>query len=273
MKRFCILLAGVLCAVSAVQAGDEAPAIVVRRDGRALRAFLQNLDAVALTVRLDKATANSQIKREDLQRVEFGHRSFDLTQLQGQYNKTDYAGVISVLEPVTTPYRGFVSVSNNLGAAFCLLLESYVAAGNTDQADRLAAVLATDPNPDVQSVALICRALSAVKRNDSASAETMLEKIKQPAARLYIKARAEQARNQPVAAIQTVVQLIAEYPNDMRWMPPAELLAAQLYLQMGMTNAALTTARQTMKFYAGMPAAVEAGTLYSTLEKSTAKPE
>jgi len=60
--------------------------------------------------------------------------------------------------------------------------------------------------------------------------------------------------------------VVAQHKNDMKWLPPSELLGAELYLEMGRTNSAFVTARQTQKIYAGMNFGKEAEAMRSKLE-------
>ena len=273
MKRFLVLLIIGSVLAPAVKAGEEAPAVLERKDGRALRVFLQNCTNGHLIVRLDQASADTQTKLDDVNQLQFSHVKYDEEAVQKNFNQADYASVISVLGPVTTPYRNYVFISNNLETVFCLLMNAHLEKGNFSRARDWADRLLANGNPVVQLAAQTGRALAALGENDLPAAEAMLSKIQQPAAKLYIQACIERSKKQPKAAIQTAVKLIAQYPNDMDWMPQTELLCAELYNEIGLTNSAISTARQTEKLYAGTNIEKEAQALRSRIEKSTAKPE
>jgi len=273
MKRIYLLFLGVILTGSAVKAGEESPAVLERKDGKAVRVFLQNCTASNLIIRLDAASSDTQIKLDSISQLQFSHAKYDEKMVRQYFNQADYASVISVLAPVTAPYKNFVFISNNLEMAFCLLMNAHLEKGNFAEAKDISDRLLLNGNPAVQLMAQTGRALAALGEQDWQSAESMLLKIQNPAAKLYIQACIERSKKQPKAAIQTAVKLIAQYPNDMEWIPQTELLCAELYNEMGMTNAAVSTARQTEKIYTGMNVEKEAKVLRLQIENSTAKPE
>lgn len=267
MKSFFMTLAGVLLLISSVRANDQAPAVFERQDGRALRVYLQGRDETAVTVRLDKAAADTRVKTGDIKFFRFSHRPYDPQAVQQLFDQARYSEVVSGLEPVAMPYLDYAGISNNLETAFCLLMRAYYEDGNYVKTRDLATQLIRNPNPDVQLQAFVFQALSALEQGDLLSAESLLSSINSPSAKLYVQARIQNAQKHPKNAIQTVVKLIAEYPNDKDWLPPAELFCAELYHRMGMTNAASVTARQTANLYKGTYIEQEAKALREIIEK------
>ena len=85
------------------------------------------------------------------------------------------------------------------------------------------------------------------------------------AAKLYLLACVQRVQNEPKKAIQTVTSIIAEHGNDVEWLAPSELLSAQIYLDMAMTNSAVNTARQVMNMYAGTYVSGDAARFYNRL--------
>jgi hypothetical protein len=248
-------------------ADDMASAVLERQDGRGLQVFLKRLDATNITIRLDKATADTQLKLEEVKFLNFNHTPYDQQSVEKRFNEADYRGVIDILEPVAAPYSGYASIRNNLEDPFCLLMNAYFENKNFAQSRRLATFLSANQNPEVKSKALVFQALSSLNEGSAAAVSNLLPQIINPSARLYVQACTEHAQKQPKAAIQTAIKLIAEYPNDKEWLPQTELLCAQLYYEMNMTNAAAVTARQVQKFYAGTYVAKEAQILRSKIEK------
>lgn len=273
MKRIYIFFLGAVLIGSIVMAGEEAPAVLERKDGKALRVFLQNCISSNLIVRLDAASSDTQIKLDSINQLQFSHVKYDEKAVRQYFNQADYAAVIAALEPIVTPYRNYVFISNNLETVFCLLMNAQLEKGNFLQAKDISDRLLANENPAVQLAAQVGRALVAIGENDQLTAETMLSKIQQPAAKLYVQACIERSKNQPKVAIQTAVNLIARYPNDMDWLPQTELLCAELYNEMGLPNSAISTARQTEKIYTGMNVEKEAQALRLRIENTTAKPE
>lgn len=267
MKSFFSILAGASLLVSAAQADDGAPAVFERQDGRVLRVYLQGRDETTVAVRLDKAVADTRVKVSDIKFLKFSHRPYDQQAVQQLFDQARYSEVIAGLEPVTAPYLDYAGISNNLETVFCLLMKAYYENGDYVQTRDLSARLIRNQNPEVQLQASVFQSLAALKQSDLLSAESLLAGITSPAAKLYVQAGIQNAQKHPKAAIQTIVKLIAEYPNDKDWLPPAELFCAELYYQMGMTNAASVTARQTANLYKGTYIEQEAKALREMIEK------
>jgi tetratricopeptide (TPR) repeat protein len=273
MKRIFTLLAGVAVLASVAQADEKSLAVVERSDGRALRVFLKQIKGEILVVQLDKASADTRMNLADVRSIQFSHPKYDEKAVRQSFDQADYGQVIAVLEPVTAPYLDYVSVTNNLEETLVLLMNSYIRSGNAVKARDLSTRLLANRNPAVHLQAQVGRALSALGEGDIPFAEATLKDIPDAAAALYVKACIQQTAKQPSAAIQTVVELIATHPNDREWLPTAELLGAQLYLQMGLTNSAASTARQVQKLYEGTNIGKEAQAFQAGIGQSTDKPE
>lgn len=88
--------------------------------------------------------------------------------------------------------------------------------------------------------------------------ESHLSSIEDPAARLFFQAGIERAKGNPEQALRQLSQLIVLYPHQEQWLPKSELLCAELYLEMGMLDAADVTARQVQFLNKGTDAAEKA---------------
>lgn len=271
-KLFAVCLPAAL-ALSAAGASSGALAVIERNDGRAWRVYLQRIDGENIVTRLENSPEDRLFKISDIVRLDFLSAAYDSAAAEARFRAADYTEAIRIMAPSIMPYQNFASISNNLEAAFCLLVNAYIENGDFAQARDLSACLISSHNPSVQVSAQVGRALAALGGGDIPTAEAIMPKIQNSAAKLYVQACVERAKKQPKAAIQTAIKLIAEYPNDMGWMPQTELLCAELYYEMGMTNSAVATARQTQKLYAGTNVEKEALALRSKIEPSTAKPE
>jgi hypothetical protein len=273
MKRLSAVCFAAALSLSAAGAPPGAPAVLERNDGRAWRVYLQRIDGEAVVTRLENSSEERLFKMSDVLRLDFTHAPYDSAAVGARFREADYAAVIRTLAPAIAPYRNYAAISNNLEADFCLLMNAYLENGDFGKARELSDRLMTSRNPPVQVSAQVGRTLAALGESDLKTAGAIVPKIQNPAAQLYAQACVERAEKKPRAAIQTAVKLIAGHPNDMDWMPRTELLCAELYSEMGMTNAAAATARQTQKLYAGTNVEKEAQALRSKTEPLTAKPE
>ncbi len=271
MKRiFLFWIAGVLLASSGFSA-ESPKAELYKKDGGAWHVFLIKNGGEELTIRLDKSKANRTFKIAEIDRLEIKHSDYDESVAQALFNEANYAAVITELEPVAAPVADYMGIQNNLQDAFGLLMNAYYWNDDLQKARAAALKLKITQHQALKLSALSIQVLTSLAAGDIADAEAVLSEVSNPAAKLYLHACVQRASQHPEAAIQTAVELIANHPNDMLWMPITELLCAELYLNMGMTNSAIAAARQTEKFYVGMNIEKEAQALQETLEKSDIK--
>jgi len=273
MKRLFGTLIGTALLISSGFCAEPPLAVLYKTDGRAWKVFLIKNGREKLTIRLHKSKANTTVEAEEVDRLEMVHPEYNADLVQLHFNQADYSAVIAALEPVVLPVTDYMGFPNNLQEPCDRLMQAYSWNGDAAKAAGLADLLRISPDPERKVSALVIRALSALAQNEPAAAETCRAAIDEPAAELYVRAAMEQAQGEPEKAIQTAVELIATHPNNMNWMPPVELLCAKLYLELGMTNSAIATARQTEKIYAGMNVEKEARALRSTISESTEQPE
>lgn len=268
MKRLFGIFIGTALLMASGLCAEPPQAVLYKTDGRAWKVFLIKNGEKKLTVRLNKSKVNTIVEASEVDRLEIKHPEYDAALVQLHFNQADYPAVIAALEPVVLPVADYMGFPNNLQEPCDLLMQACWWNAETAKAAALADQLRISPDPERKVSAQVIRALSALGLNDAATAEACRAAIDDPAAELYVRAAIEQAQGNPEQSIQTAVELIATHPNDMRWMPATELLCAKLYLEMGMTNSAAATARQTEKLYAGMNVEKEAQTLRETIEKS-----
>lgn len=269
IKRLLIFCAGALLALSAAGELKGTTAIVERTDGRAWRVALQGVEGDQLIVRLENSSANRSFKLSDIARLEFTSGSYDISDVQSRFNTADYGAVIRTLGPVAALYMNYAFLPNNREADLGLLMKTLYRNGNFEQAAALSVQLAANPNMALQNSAKAYQALALLGAGDRTAAEEIRQKLTDPSAQLYLQACIERAESRPVDAIQTAVKLIAEHGNDMNWMPQTELLCAELYRELGMTNSAAAVARQTCKLYEGTNIGAEAQKLQTELGQIT----
>lgn len=90
--------------------------------------------------------------------------------------------------------------------------------------------------------------------------------VTNPAARLYQQAAAEKLQGHPQAAIQLAARAVALHYQDIEWLQRNELLCAELYADLGLTNAAVATVRQIESLYKGTEISKKANALRSKIE-------
>jgi len=278
MKRILISLAA-LAAVCAAQGQKKeaepqagTPAVLEAINGKKARVFLQRVENSKLVFQPYKSTREISVDTAKVKRLEFILK-YDSEGVSQAFIDGDYAGVIATLEPLLKAYSPYMVVDNNLRDAFAMLMKAYRENGELPKARQAATVLLQSGNPALVQRGQVVMALAAIADNDLPQAEKIQGEVPSEAAALYLKASIEQAKGEPKAAIKTVVGIIAEHGNDMDWLPPAELLSARLYLDMGMTNSAAHTARQVENIYAGTHISADAKKLREPLNVEEPEPE
>lgn len=97
--------------------------------------------------------------------------------------------------------------------------------------------------------------------------EERLALIKDPATHLYFKASIERKKGDSEAAIRTLSELIVKFPREEKWIARSELLCANLYVELGLLDAAEVTLRQLEALYEGTTEAAKADAVRLKIEK------
>jgi len=266
MKKWLLYLMSVTLWMGSAVFAEPPQALLRKADGRTFKVFLIKNEGEKLTIRLHKSKVNRSIDVATVDRLEIQNSEYDADSVQQSFSEANYSAVIEALESVVLPVSEYMAIPNNVQDACEQLMQAYVWNGDFEKAAMLADQLKTSSNPEQVVSALVVRALAALQRNDPATAEICRAELKDSAAELYVRANIERAQGDSQKAIQTVVDLIATHPNNQAWMPPAELLGAKLYLDLGLMDAAEATARQTQKMYAGTNIEKEAQAFRETLD-------
>jgi outer membrane protein assembly factor BamD (BamD/ComL family) len=86
------------------------------------------------------------------------------------------------------------------------------------------------------------------------------------AEKLYELAVIERENGELKQAIQTAGRVVVLYPQDTEWLPKAELMCAELYIELDLLDAADVTARQVELFHKGTDVAEKATELRSKIK-------
>ena len=256
MKLLSIVISMLLFSSALVHAQDQTgvPAKITAANDKEFPAFIQNMEGDTLVFQLFKRPSNMNVPARYIKKVEFVG-PFDTASADQLFNDGDYQGMIdkmtSELQPSIDAYWPLMSFQNNYQELFTKLMKAYLRIGDADSARKGSAFLLKNPDAAVHGQAGSINLLSALDQNDIAAAEAMLPEIKSSPGKLYLGACISRAKKEYAQAFLQITDLIEKYPNDLSWMPQAELLSAHLYLDTGLTNSAIQTSRQVMKMYAG----------------------
>jgi len=281
MKRLFYILTTFVALVTFAQAQDEeqtgVPAKMEIITGKVIPVYLQSLVDGKLIFQIYKRPKD--IPLGDITKVaRFDFLNpFDADGVIQLFNSGEYQAVVdkmmTELKPSVDEYWPFMAVDNNFQPGFSALLESYIELDDLDQAETAASALMQSKNPDIRVQGQSAAIKVALKQGNIEQAEKVLEEVDSTVGKLYLQACIERAKQNPKAAFLLVNQIIAEYPNDLQWMPQSEFLNAHLYMDIGLTNSAINTARQVKNIYGNSSVAVKARKLQAQLEAEKAAAE
>jgi hypothetical protein len=264
--RFAVFFAAGLMAISAaaqdrVQSGI--PAVLTAND-KSIRVFLQSQEDGKLTFEPFRATRAVTVPSSMVGRLEF-IVEYDADRVKQLFTSGEYQAVIDMVEPITRDFEPYMLIANNLQDAYAMLMESYLGVGNWVRVRECAARLMESNIPERAVKAKVYVVLALLNEGNTAGARELLSSIELPQANLYTEACILRAEKQFKEAFTVVDKIILEYANDIDWMAPSEYLNAKLYLDVGLTNSAINTARQVKNIYAGTSSAADAEKFHDRL--------
>jgi hypothetical protein len=247
-----------------VQTGT--PAMLEAANGKKMKVFLQSLENESLTFQPFKSSKNMSVPSSKIKSLEFFPK-YDEAGLEVSFNAGDYTAVCSMLDPLMVDFEQYMSIENNLYSVFVLHLKARLGLGEYEKVQTAADAMISNTFDYRQAMkGRVYKALAAIAEGDFDTAEKQRADIESEAALLYLNACTQRAKGQPKEAMQTVIDIIAEHGNDVEWLGPGELLSANLYLDMALTNSALNTARQVKNMYAGSHIGGDGAKLYEQLQ-------
>lgn len=278
-----VVALGLIVSVASAQQQSGVPAkMKISGVDQTIPVFLQRVENGRLVFQRYRQPKDLAGPLNRIEHLEF-LANFDLDGARELYRTGKFEELITKmetgLEPSINEYWPYMRIDNNFQDVFCMLTRVYLELGDYEKATKAAAILMESTNPSTLSTGQSVSILIALKENRIEDAEALLPSISSPAGVLYYRACIERAKNQPKDAMQLVTELIADYGNDLDWMPKAELLSANLYQDMAATqpdpylDSAKQTARQVKNFYAGTHIAALAERLEASIAELQAKIE
>jgi hypothetical protein len=281
MKRLFNILATFLAVVAFAQAQEEVqpgvPAKMTVITGKTVPVFLQSLADGKLIFQIYKRPKDIPLRDiTKVTRLDFVNE-FDSEGVTRLFNAGNYQAVVEKmteeLKPSLDEYWQYMSVENNFQNEFCSLLTAYMELGDMDIAERAASILRRSANQEVRTRGIVASIKIALAKGNIEDAEKMREEVDSEVGKIYLQACIERARQNPKAAFLLINEIISEHPNDLQWMPPSEFLNVNLYVDIGLTNSAIQTARQVKNIYANSNIAADAEEMQTFLEAEQAAAE
>lgn len=253
---FIFFIAGVLLAGS-VEAAKPLPAELIMPGGRFWKGQVVGRDGDWLEFATEASAQPIRVGVNTIQELAF-QLDLDTDRLDELNQTLQYPQAIGLLESALRPYEPFQDLPSNLAPFYSMLMELYYKTGNyaasLEYASRISDY-ARDEELKRKSVVFRGMCLIAAGRLSEADALfashgwTRDLPDDAPPEDLYITARFLFAKKDYAAAMETVAKVVAFHSDDREWVRPAELLCAEIYLEMGMLDSASEVVREMALIY------------------------
>ena len=255
MKLLCIIISFILIMFAEAQNLEKLPAMLEAKNGAKARVFLKKITANTL---LFSGASSSEDKSIPLERIA------SLTFLPDESLSTiekkikENNKIEPDLENLITPYESYMTIPNNLQLLYTYQMCNWWLDGKKSLLENACNKLIVCDDENIQTYGLRYSLLLALENNDLLKAEDLIDSLDDSVMKKYFEAEFISMKLGPKHGMNQGTDFILKNANDIDWLAPIELLSAKLYLEMGMTNSAVQTARQVSSIYKGTVIACEA---------------
>jgi hypothetical protein len=232
-----ILIAGVALGQAERPAG--VPALLEAANGKSVRVFLQEASDGNLTFIPVGASQASTIPAARAARLEFFPQedAAEIKRLFLEENDRD------ALDGFLEPYAPFMEVPNALQGLYLLQVAANWQVRDVEAVGQAASRLVRCVGDEyVQQQGVRYAMLVAMALDDADALDALSGRLNSEAARAYLAAEEHRVKGEPKQAMEAVIEMIRVHANVVDWLGPCELLAAEIYMELAMTNSAIKTA-------------------------------
>lgn len=275
---FIFFITGALLAGS-VQAANPLPAELIMPGGRSWKGQVVGLDGDWLEFATGSAAQPIRVGADTIQELAF-KVDIDTAEIEVLNRNMQYPQIIAMLETALKPFEPFRDIPSNLAPFNALLMELHYKTGDYAKSLEYASRISEDDrDPALQRKGVVFKGMCLIETDRLSEAEELFETHgwtrelpdDAPAEDLYITARFLFAKKDYSAAMETVAKVIAFNSQDLEWIRPAELLCAEIYLEMGMLDSADEVIREMSLMYTGSFEAEQAQKLKMQVDKARAR--
>ncbi len=250
-----VLITGI--ALGQAERPEGVPALLEAANGKSVRVFLQEASDGNLTFVPVGASQASTIPAARAARLEFFPQEdvADVRRLFMEENDRD------TLDGFLKPYAPFMEIPNALQELYLLQVAANWQERDVEAVKQAALRLVRCAGDEyVQQQGVRYAMLVAMAQGDADEVDALAGQLNSEAARAYLAAEEHRVNGEAKKAMEAVIEMIRVHANVVDWLGPCELLAAELYLDMAMTNSAIETASLVETMYADSAVAWSAKT-------------
>lgn len=252
MKR--LLMNLLLCMLAAGATGAPLEVRIKTSSGRSLSGALEKRGDGFVLFRLN-GDQLVQIADDELASIRF-KMDEEWALVKQQFDDGAYREVADTYNRMLPPFILYSGLSSNLSDDFPHWMIALYWVGDYGRAITLAKALIRVPGDTIRDTADFYSRLARMEQGEFAEMTAFMKTPKaaalypeNSAVRFYIQARLLQYSGQSIEAIRTITKLIARHSHDGNWMPKAELLCAELYFELDMSESAQAVLADIADFY------------------------
>jgi hypothetical protein len=169
----------------------------------------------------------------------------DMDAVKQKFDNKVFGEVAAVYNRVLPQFLPYFDLPTDVSAEFTRWMIASYWVGDYSRTLELAQMIKQDSTSTDQSVAMFYERMARLEQGSSDEMSAFINTPgstalypKDSAVRVYIQARLLQREGKSLEAMQTICDLLAEHSRDADWMPPAELLCAELYYELDRSDSA-----------------------------------
>jgi tetratricopeptide (TPR) repeat protein len=264
---------------ASVEATKPLPAELIMPGGRSWKGQVVGLDGDWLEFATGSSAQPIRVGANTIQELVF-KVDLDTAEIEVLNRNMQYPQIIAMLETALKPYAPFRDIPSNLAPFNALLMELYYKTGNYTKSLEYSSRISEDGrDPEIQRRSVVFKGMCLIETDHLSEAEELFATHgwtrdlpdDAPAEDLYITAKFLFAKKDYAAAMETAAKVIAFNSQNLEWMRPAELLCAEIYMEMGMLDSADEVIREMTLMYKGSFEAEQAQKLKIKVDRARAR--
>lgn len=250
MRMLLKTAAVVVLSVLSVSAQSEYAAKVTLNSGNSFVVKSLNIQGD----RLKQDAGSSSIALSMIQSIEFRFSGVGLSMCESMFHRGDRKALEGLLDQYIGPVAQYSSLPTNLGDYLVWWLKCQYWNGNTAGAGTTVAYIRKTGNKRDMDVAGMYFTMMLQDQGNVENARTVFSSIGNPAEisepmTEYIQGRFALEAGNLKTAMQHVAKIIAFHIRDEEWLPPATVLEAEIYQQLGQPVKAAAVAEELIIAY------------------------